>query len=159
MTRLNDQVQELLQEYADLISITGGDAFRARSYEKAARAVGGHPEDVARLDTKGLQQIPGVGKSTAEKIAEYLATGRMSALETLRAKVPPGVREMMAVPSVRPPERGGRVRRAQRREDPARHRADAAVRRPDPARRPTEDVINTWTWQRLKKFLRKDALR
>ncbi|MFE2724813.1 DNA polymerase/3'-5' exonuclease PolX [Kitasatospora sp. NPDC059327] len=102
MTRLNDQVQELLQEYADLISITGGDAFRARAYEKAARAVGGHPEDVAGLDTKGLQQIPGVGKSTAEKIAQYLSTGRMDALETLRAAVPPGVREMTAVPGVGP---------------------------------------------------------
>ncbi|MEU6237661.1 helix-hairpin-helix domain-containing protein [Kitasatospora sp. NPDC047058] len=102
MTRLNDQVQELLQEYADLISITGGDAFRARAYEKAARAVGGYPEDVAGLDVKGLQQIAGVGKSTAEKIAQYLATGRMDALETLRAKIPAGVREMMAVPSVGP---------------------------------------------------------
>ncbi|MFD0275693.1 helix-hairpin-helix domain-containing protein [Kitasatospora sp. NPDC127111] len=102
MTRLNDQVQELLQEYADLISITGGDAFRARAYEKAARAVGGYPEDVAGLDLKGLQQIPGVGKSTAEKVAQYLATGRMEALETLRAKIPAGVREMMAVPSVGP---------------------------------------------------------
>ncbi|MBP0450913.1 DNA polymerase/3'-5' exonuclease PolX [Kitasatospora sp. RG8] len=102
MTRLNDQVQELLQEYADLISITGGDAFRARAYEKAARAVGGYPQDVAGLDAKGLQQIPGVGKSTAEKVAQYLATGRMEALETLRAAIPPGVREMMAVPSVGP---------------------------------------------------------
>ncbi|MET8628825.1 DNA polymerase/3'-5' exonuclease PolX [Kitasatospora sp. NPDC004669] len=102
MPRLNDQVRELLQEYADLINITGGDAFRARAYEKAARAVGGHPEDLADLDVKGLQQIPGVGKSTAEKIAEYLATGKMAALETLRAEIPSGVREMMAVPSVGP---------------------------------------------------------
>ncbi|MFI9364085.1 helix-hairpin-helix domain-containing protein [Kitasatospora sp. NPDC053057] len=102
MPRLNDQVRELLQEYADLINITGGDAFRARAYEKAARAVGGHPEDLADLDVKGLQQIPGVGKSTAEKIAEYLATGRIPALESLRAKIPSGVREMMAVPSVGP---------------------------------------------------------
>ncbi|MFI9160272.1 DNA polymerase/3'-5' exonuclease PolX [Kitasatospora aureofaciens] len=102
MPRLNDQVGELLQEYADLINITGGDAFRARAYEKAARAVGGHPEDLADLDVKGLQQIPGVGKSTAEKIAEYLATGRIPALESLRAKIPSGVREMMAVPSVGP---------------------------------------------------------
>ncbi|MFF2043641.1 DNA polymerase/3'-5' exonuclease PolX [Kitasatospora sp. NPDC058170] len=102
MTRLNDQVQELLQEYADLISITGGDAFRARAYEKAARAVGGHPEDIAGLDAKGLQQIPGVGRSTAEKVAEYLRTGRMEALETLRAAIPAGVREVMAVPSVGP---------------------------------------------------------
>ncbi|MBV6698984.1 helix-hairpin-helix domain-containing protein [Kitasatospora aureofaciens] len=102
MPRLNDQVRELLQEYADLINITGGDAFRARAYEKAARAVGGHPEDVAGLDVKGLQQIPGVGKSTAEKVAEYLTTGQITALETLRAKIPSGVREMMAVPSVGP---------------------------------------------------------
>ncbi|MEV7022723.1 DNA polymerase/3'-5' exonuclease PolX [Kitasatospora sp. NPDC093558] len=102
MPRLNDQVRELLQEYADLINITGGDAFRARAYEKAARAVGGHPEDIADLDAKGLQQIPGVGKSTAEKVAEYLSTGRIGALEQLRAEIPSGVREMMAVPSVGP---------------------------------------------------------
>ncbi|MEV6979121.1 DNA polymerase/3'-5' exonuclease PolX [Kitasatospora sp. NPDC093806] len=102
MARLNDQVRELLQEYADLISITGGDAFRARSYEKAARAVGGHPTDLAELDLKGLQQIPGVGKSTAGKIAEYLADGRIAALEDLRAKIPAGVRAMMSVPGVGP---------------------------------------------------------
>ncbi|MEV7773974.1 DNA polymerase/3'-5' exonuclease PolX [Kitasatospora sp. NPDC086791] len=102
MPRLNDQVRDLLQEYADLINITGGDAFRARAYEKAARAVGGHPEDVAGLDVKGLQQIPGVGRSTAEKIAEYLSSGRIAALESLRAEIPAGVREMMAVPSVGP---------------------------------------------------------
>ncbi|WP_030243760.1 DNA polymerase/3'-5' exonuclease PolX [Streptomyces sp. NRRL S-350] len=102
MPRLNDQVSELLQEYADLISITGGDAFRARAYEKSARAVGGHPEDLAGLDVKGLQQIPGVGKSTAEKIAEYVSTGKITALDALRAKIPAGVREIMAVPSVGP---------------------------------------------------------
>ncbi|MFE4974121.1 DNA polymerase/3'-5' exonuclease PolX [Kitasatospora sp. NPDC056651] len=102
MPRLNDQVRELLQEYADLINITGGDAFRARAYEKAARAVGGHPGDLAGLDLKGLQQIPGVGRSTAEKIAEFLSSGRITALETLRAAIPAGVREMMAVPSVGP---------------------------------------------------------
>ncbi|MGW6914614.1 DNA polymerase/3'-5' exonuclease PolX [Kitasatospora sp. NPDC054939] len=102
MARLNDQVQELLQEYADLISITGGDAFRARAYEKAARAVGGYPEDIAGLDAKGLQQIPGVGKSTAEKVEAYLRSGRMEALEALRAKIPSGVREVMAIPSVGP---------------------------------------------------------
>ncbi|MFB8238561.1 DNA polymerase/3'-5' exonuclease PolX [Kitasatospora purpeofusca] len=102
MARLNDKVRELLQEYADLISITGGDAFRARAYEKAARAVGGHPVDIDGLDVKGLQQIPGVGRSTAEKIAEYLTGGRIEALEALRAEIPTGVRAMMSVPGVGP---------------------------------------------------------
>ncbi|MFB6888642.1 DNA polymerase/3'-5' exonuclease PolX [Kitasatospora sp. NPDC056327] len=102
MARLNDKVRELLQEYAELISITGGDAFRARAYEKAARAVGGHPEALDGLDVKGLQQIPGVGRSTAEKIAEYLADGRIGALEELRAEIPAGVRAMVSVPGVGP---------------------------------------------------------
>ncbi|SDT20787.1 DNA polymerase (family 10) [Streptomyces sp. TLI_053] len=102
MARLNDKVRDLLQEYADLISITGGDAFRARAYEKAARAVGGHPVDIDGMDAKGLQQIPGVGRSTAEKIAEYLTGGRIEALEALRAEIPAGVRAMMSVPGVGP---------------------------------------------------------
>ncbi|WP_031070570.1 DNA polymerase/3'-5' exonuclease PolX [Streptomyces sp. NRRL WC-3742] len=102
MPRLNDQVRELLQEYADLINITGGDAFRARAYEKAARAVGEHTADIDGLDAKALQKIPGVGRSTAEKVAEYLATGHIPALEKLRAEIPPGVREMTAVPGVGP---------------------------------------------------------
>jgi DNA polymerase (family 10) len=102
MARLNDQVGALLQEYADLLLLTGGDAFRARSYEKAARSVAGHAEDLDRLDAKGLQAIPAVGKSTAGKIAEYLRTGRIQALDALRADIPPGVREIMAIPTVGP---------------------------------------------------------
>lgn len=102
MARLNDEVEALLQEYADLILLTGGDAFRARSYEKAARAVGGYHEDLAHLDAGGLLEIPSVGKSIAEKITEYLTTGRIAALEKLRAKVPGGLREIMAIPTVGP---------------------------------------------------------
>jgi DNA polymerase (family 10) len=102
MARLNDEVEALLQEHSDLILLTGGDAFRARSYEKAARSVGGFPEDLAHLDAEGLLKIPGVGKSTAEKITEYLTTGHIAALDKLRAKVPPGVREIMAIPTVGP---------------------------------------------------------
>lgn len=102
MARLNDEVAALLKEYADLILLTGGNAFRARSYEKAARSVGGHPEDLARLDEDGIREIPGVGDSTAAKISEYLATKHIAALDKLRAKVPPGVREITAIPTVGP---------------------------------------------------------
>ncbi|HEY8111851.1 MAG TPA: helix-hairpin-helix domain-containing protein, partial [Actinomycetes bacterium] len=47
MARRNDEVGGLLQEYADLLRITGGKEYKARVYEKAARAVAGHHEDVA----------------------------------------------------------------------------------------------------------------
>jgi DNA polymerase (family X) len=102
MTRSNDEVAALFQEYADLISITGGDAYKARVYEKAARAIGGHHADVSTLDTKGLQEIPGVGRSIAEKITEYFRKGSVSAVETLRAQIPEGVRRLTAIPTLGP---------------------------------------------------------
>ncbi|GAB2848045.1 DNA polymerase/3'-5' exonuclease PolX [Streptomyces deserti] len=102
MARSNDEVAALFQEYADLISITGGDAYRARVYEKAARSIGGYHADVSRLDVKGLQEIPNVGKSIAEKIVEYFRGGSVSAVEELRAKIPAGVRRLTAIPTLGP---------------------------------------------------------
>ncbi|GAA3780433.1 DNA polymerase/3'-5' exonuclease PolX [Streptomyces phyllanthi] len=102
MARSNDEVAALFQEYADLISITGGDAFRARVYEKAARAIGGYHADVSTLDLKGLQEIPNVGKSIAGKVLEYFDTGSVSAVEELRSKIPAGVRRLTAIPTLGP---------------------------------------------------------
>src|SRR5918999_106046 len=102
MPRANEDVEGLLLEYSDLISISGGDAFKARAYEKAARAVGGFHGDVEKMDLKALQAIPNVGKSIAEKIHEYLTTGSMQALEDLRSEIPDGVRSMIAIPTLGP---------------------------------------------------------
>jgi len=100
MARPNHVVGALLQEFADLIAVSGGQGFKARAYEKAARAVLGHHLDVSTLELEELQEIPNVGRSTAEKIVEYFATGRIEALEKMRGKVPPGTRQLMRVPGV-----------------------------------------------------------
>jgi DNA polymerase (family X) len=102
MAWLNEEVAGLLREYAELTQITGGDVFRARNYEKAARSVRGWGEDISQLDVKGLRAIPGVGASIAAKIAEYLATGHIAALDELRAKIPAGVLELTRVPGLGP---------------------------------------------------------
>src|SRR5271156_354861 len=102
MSWLNEEVAGLLRDYAELTQITGGDVFRARNYEKAARSVRGWGEDISRLDAKGLRAIPGVGASIAAKIAEYLATGHIAALDELRAKIPAGVLELTRVPGLGP---------------------------------------------------------
>src|SRR5258708_40043351 len=91
------EVAELRREYADLLQITGGDAFRARNYEKAAKSVAGFSGDVSRLDEAGLQKISGVGKSIATKIATYQQTGTISPLDELRAKIPEGLRAMSRI--------------------------------------------------------------
>jgi DNA polymerase (family 10) len=100
--RTNDRVERALQEYADLLSIVSDDPFKPRAYEKAARAVGGYPDDVAELDERGVLAIPGVGKSIAAKVTEYLRTGSFEELDDLRAQVPGGVREMTSIPGFGP---------------------------------------------------------
>jgi DNA polymerase (family 10) len=102
MPWLNEEVAGLLREYAELTQITGGDPFRVRNYEKAARSVRGWADDLSRLDVKGLQAIPGVGASIAAKIAEYLQTGAIAALDDLRARIPAGVLELTRVPGLGP---------------------------------------------------------
>jgi DNA polymerase (family X) len=98
----NEQVAVLLREYAELVQITGGDVFRVRNYQNAARSVAGYREDVSQLGPAALRQIPGVGKSIADKIAEYTGTGRIGALEELRAQIPAGVRELTRIPALGP---------------------------------------------------------
>ncbi|MGW4566376.1 DNA polymerase/3'-5' exonuclease PolX [Streptomyces sp. NPDC004561] len=102
MARPNEEVEAILREYADLIAITGGDAFKARAYEKAARAIGGHPADVSRMDEEGLREIPNVGRSIADKVVEYLRTGKMAVVEERRSQIPAGVRELISIPTLGP---------------------------------------------------------
>ncbi|NJP82627.1 DNA polymerase/3'-5' exonuclease PolX, partial [Streptomyces sp. AA8] len=61
-----------------------------------------HHADVSRLDLKGLLDIPNVGKSIAEKVLEYLRTGRLAMVEEARAVIPAGVRELITIPMLGP---------------------------------------------------------
>lgn len=71
-------------------------------YEKAARSVAGHARDVSELDRKGLEAVPGVGKSIAIKIQEVLDHGSFDELDELRAHIPAGVRSLLDVPGLGP---------------------------------------------------------
>src|SRR3954454_386586 len=102
MARPNDDVAALLQEYADLLSITGEPEYKVRAYEKAVRAIGGYPEDVSALDLKGLKKIPNVGEAIAKKVLDYQQTGTIRQVEDLRTQIPAGVRALTAIPTLGP---------------------------------------------------------
>jgi histidinol phosphatase-like PHP family hydrolase len=102
MASINEEVAALLREYAELLWLTGGDLFRTRNYEKAAKSVGGYPEDIGAIPDTALTKIPGVGSSIAGKIAEYRQTGTIKAVDDLRATVPPGTLLLAKVPGVGP---------------------------------------------------------
>ncbi|MFI7447485.1 DNA polymerase/3'-5' exonuclease PolX [Nonomuraea sp. NPDC049714] len=99
MARANDEAAAALQEYAELFALTGGDAFRVRSYQKAAKAIAGFPEDIAAVDVRG---VPGVGEAIAKKMEEFLQRGSFRQLDDLRGRVPDGVRRLTRVPTLGP---------------------------------------------------------
>jgi histidinol phosphatase-like PHP family hydrolase len=102
MASTNEEVAALLREYAELLGLTGGDPFRVRNYERAAKSVGGYPQDLGAVQDAALTKISGVGPSIAAKIAEYRRTGTIAVLDELRAKVPPGAAALAKVPGVGP---------------------------------------------------------
>ena len=54
------------------------NTFSINSYRKAARVIGDLTEDIEELAKAGkLTDIPGIGEGTAEKIIEYINTGKM----------------------------------------------------------------------------------
>ncbi|HEX4404827.1 MAG TPA: helix-hairpin-helix domain-containing protein [Polyangia bacterium] len=104
MADSKQDVLDMLKELAELTILDEGDpqSFRVRAYENASHGVGAFAGDLDALDLKGLQAIENVGKSTAEKIRELLATGKVAKLEGLRAKHPASVVALMRLPGVGP---------------------------------------------------------
>ncbi len=99
----NAEIADILEQIADLLELEGESPFRIRSYRRAADTVRAYPEELANLHVQGrLTEVPGIGKSLAQKIAEYLDTGRLEYLENLRAKYPDGVLEMLKIPGFGP---------------------------------------------------------
>ncbi|GAB2839446.1 DNA polymerase/3'-5' exonuclease PolX [Actinocorallia aurea] len=99
MARSNEAAAEALNEYAELFALDGGDAFRVRSYQKAAKAIAGHPRDLREIT---VRDVPGVGEAIAKKVEEFLARGSFRQLDALRAKVPDGVRRLTRIPTLGP---------------------------------------------------------
>lgn len=100
--RSNDVAAEAIQELADLVAISGGDPYRVRAYEKAARSVAGYPLELDTLDRKGLLAIPAVGAHIADKLLELRQTGSITALEELHAQLPAGLRALLGIPGLGP---------------------------------------------------------
>lgn len=100
---INQEISVIFDEVADLLELTGGDPFRISSYRKAARSLEDLAEDVADLANRNqLQKIPGVGKGTAERIMQYLTTGKIAIHQELLASIPRGLPELLDVPGLGP---------------------------------------------------------
>ncbi|OGX28330.1 MAG: hypothetical protein A2705_03080 [Omnitrophica WOR_2 bacterium RIFCSPHIGHO2_01_FULL_52_10] len=99
----NQDVADILERMGTLLEIKGEIVFKTRAYYKAAETIAGLPEDIETVRKENrLTEIPGIGKTLAEKISQYLDTGRMKAYEELTKEIPEGLLEVVEIPSVGP---------------------------------------------------------
>jgi len=97
----NAEIAEALEELGVLYELDGAVKYRVIAYSTAAKAIRESPVSVAELAAQGRAvEIPGVGKTLAEKIDALLATGEIPAAAKLKAKFPPTLVEVTLVPGL-----------------------------------------------------------
>ena len=98
----NVEIATAFEEMADLLELSGENAFRIRAYRNGAKAIRDLSEPVAELIHAGadLTTIDGIGATLAEKSAVLVKTGHLPQLDKLRKEVPPSLRDIMQVPGV-----------------------------------------------------------
>jgi DNA polymerase (family 10) len=101
----NGQIAGTLDLIADLLEVTGANAFRVRAYRNGARAIQDMTESIADLVSEGtarLMEIDGVGKAVAEKCVTLVQTGELPQLNELLEKTPKSVLALLRIPNLGP---------------------------------------------------------
>lgn len=98
-----DQVAAILAEIGTLLELQGENAFRTNAYHNGARAIQQLEEDLADLVRDGrLESVPGIGATLRDKITTLVTTGSLPFYDTLKARVPPGLVQMLRIPGLGP---------------------------------------------------------
>lgn len=106
---VNRELSRIFDEIASALELLGANPFRANAYRRMSRTLRDLATDVREFGERNpqtavmrLETLPGIGKSAAEKIVEYLASGEVREHRKLLEKVPSGLFEVLAIPGVGP---------------------------------------------------------
>lgn len=101
----NQEIAKIFYEIAARLEMEGV-AFKPQAYEKAALTLETLAQDVEKIYRRGgveaLEELPGVGKRLAEKIVEYLKTGKIKEYQILKTKMPAKIEELTKVEGLGP---------------------------------------------------------
>ncbi len=99
---INSEIAKIFDGIADLLEVKGDNPFRIRAYRRAAQNVLTLPDDLSTFSLDDLMAVPGIGKDLASKITEYAETGTITAWEELKAEIPEGILDLLAIPGLGP---------------------------------------------------------
>jgi DNA polymerase (family 10) len=101
----NQEIAKIFYEIADYLEMEGV-LFKPYAYQKAAITLETLEEDVEEIYKRGglkaLEGIPGVGKSIALKIEEYIKTGKIKYYQDFKKRLPINLEEIIPVEGIGP---------------------------------------------------------
>ncbi|MBI3627770.1 MAG: DNA polymerase/3'-5' exonuclease PolX [Candidatus Sungbacteria bacterium] len=101
----NREVSKILYEIAELLE-ADDVPFKPRAYMRAYESVNALGEDLSDIYKRGgrkaLLEIPGVGQAIADKLEEYLKTGRVREYERMKKKLPADISALREIEGVGP---------------------------------------------------------
>jgi DNA polymerase (family 10) len=102
---INQEIAKIFYEIALYLEMQD-IVFKPQAYEKAALNLETLSEDMEDIYKRGgidaLKEIPGIGQSMAEKIVEYLKTGKVKEHQLLKKKMPVNIEELTSVEGIGP---------------------------------------------------------
>lgn len=102
-TLTNRDVANLFSQIADMLAIRGDQIHRILAYQKAAESIHELGRDIHQVYAAGeLTSLPAIGKTLADKIEEFLTTGKLAFYDKLAAEIPPSLTEMLKVEGLGP---------------------------------------------------------
>ncbi|OYT62257.1 DNA polymerase III [Thermoplasmatales archaeon ex4484_30] len=98
----NREIAKIFYEIADMLEMQDVQ-FKPRAYRKAAQNIESLSEDIEEIYKRGeLEKIPGVGKSIAEKVKEFIEKGSVAYYEKLKKEIPVNLEELSSVEGLGP---------------------------------------------------------
>jgi len=102
---LNAKIAKIFYQIAEYYMMKD-IAFKPQAYERAARLIEDMEEDVEKIYQKGgvkaLMEIEGVGQGLAEKIEEFIKTGKIKEYEKLKKECPVDLEALSAIEGLGP---------------------------------------------------------
>ena len=99
----NRELADLFEKMADILEFKGENPFKISAYRKASRIIGDLTQDIEEIAEQGeLKNIPGIGEGMAQKVVEYLKTGKISRFEEVKKGVPDELIAIMDIPGMGP---------------------------------------------------------
>ncbi|HUH33896.1 MAG TPA: helix-hairpin-helix domain-containing protein, partial [Daejeonella sp.] len=102
----NKTIARTLRFLSQLMELHGENSFKVKSMANAAFKVDKLPFPIANKSLSEIEQIEGLGKSTASKVWEFIHQNSITELNKLLEVTPEGVAEMLQIKGIGPKKIG-----------------------------------------------------